>query len=461
MRDILKKLMLALSFIAVVGLVGCDDDDNGVDGNGGGNNGSSDVELRGEIQTDMTLDSLKVYHVVGFVNVMPGVKLTIPAGTKLIGFKGERSTLQAIRGDGTNLSGQIIANGTQDNPIVFTSGEPVGSRARGDIGGIVLNGSALNNIPGGIRVGEGGAGSGGGDKDDDNSGVLKYVRVEFGGTVIAEGSEINGFSFNSVGSETKVEYCQSHFIADDGFEWWGGTANAKYLVSTGNDDDNFDMDNGWRGKLQFGVCVQDPEIGNRGYESNNDDDGSNNLPITHPHVYNMTLIGGGSDKNKEKDGMVLRANVSGIFKNTIVANFKDYGIRIDGPGSTANFMNRAAAGDSSLELNGIMVWCKGGTDANADSILSKSKVKGWTGDEVLAELADNNVFGADPNFAGFTYPADPFTGTVPNLKPTAAEATSKAATITADGFFDAANYIGAFDPAGSNWMDGWTQWARN
>jgi len=423
-------------------------------------NSGYNATLVGSITSDTTLNAAYTYRIIGFVNIYPGAVLTIPAGTRLIGFRGDRATLQTIRGDGTLPSGKIIANGTKQLPIVFTSGEADGSKARGDIGGIILNGLAINNVPGGNRVGEGGAALGGGNDDADNSGTLKYVRVEFGGTVVSEGNEVNGFSFNSVGDGTTLEHLQSHFIADDGYEWWGGTVNAKYLVSSGVVDDNFDMDNGWRGSLQFAVCIQDVQVGNSGFESSNDDDGSDNTPLTHPMGYNVTLVGA-YDGSKEDDGLSLMRNMSGTFKNIIIANFADYGVYFKDDKTASNFMDATAGDDDKLTLSNFMVYCQGATGTNNDTAVfnPSSKVGSSSVAAIEAELAANTVFGGNPQWA-YAYPEDPFEGTVPDLMPTAAEAVDSAATIVADDFLEATSYIGAFDPDGPNWMDGWTNWHR-
>ncbi len=458
MNALLKKIMLMLSFVAVVGLVGCDDDEDCPECEKCEEPSATTI-LPGEITGNVTLSADTTYRVIGFVNIQPGATLTIPAGTKLIGLKGDRATLQTLRGEeGVTASGKIVANGTSANPIVFTSGESTGNRSRGDIGGVVLNGLAKNNVTGGTRAGEGGAGSGGGTTDTDNSGTLSYFRVEWGGTVISEGNEINGMTFNSVGSGTTLDHLQAHFIADDGFEWFGGTVDAKYLVSTGVDDDNFDMDNGWTGDFQFAVCVQDPNVGNSGFESSHSDDATDDTPFTAPTGYNVTLIGGASD-GKEDDGLLLKSNIAGTYKNMIIANFDDFGIFFKDDKSANNFMG---TGTGTLELANIMVFCKGqtGTNHTADSTIldSGTKVGGSTLADVRAKLAANTVFTADPAWA-YTYPADPFTGSVPNLIPTAAAATDSAVAVPAG--FDAATYLGAFDPNGTNWMSGWTEWARN
>jgi hypothetical protein len=456
MKDFLRKLMLMLSFVAVVGIVGCDDDEDCPQCP------TCEDEFENVLSDDITKDTTLAagtYQVKGFINVLPGVTLTLEPGVKLVGKKGDRATIQTLRGEeGSIASGKINAIGTVDLPIVFTSAEPVGSRARGDIGGIVLNGLAKNNVTGGTRPGEGGAGSGGGNVDDDNSGILKYVRVEWGGTVISEGNEINGMTFNSVGDQTTLEYLQSHFIADDGFEWFGGTVNAKYLVSTGVDDDNFDMDNGYTGNVQFAVCVQDPNIGNSGFENSHSDDANNVQPYTAPTCYNVTLVGGSSD-GKEDDGMLLKSNIAGTYKNMIIANFDDFAIFFKDDKSVNNYMG---TGTGSLDLANIMVYCKGQTASNQlnDSTILDSQTKVGNSDlaSVRAELASDTVFTTNPGWA-YTFPADPFNGNVPDLVPTAAAVKDSAVAVPAG--FDAATYLGAFDPSGTNWMTTWTQWNRD
>jgi len=489
MKDILKKLMLALSFIAVVGLVGCDDDDDDNPSGTGGNSGdtcsvytpkyATDSTLQGSIAGHLILDkyimidtndddipekvTVESYEVIGFLNIEPCATLEIKKGVRIEGKKGNRATIQTLRGSGNKKSGKIIATGTKDEPIVFTSAEPEGSRARGDIGGIVLNGLAKNNVPGGTRAGEGGAGSGGGNSDTDNSGTLKYVRVEWGGTVISEGNEINGMTFNSVGSGTTLEYLQAHFIADDGFEWFGGKVNAKYLLSTGVDDDNFDMDNGFSGNVQFAVCVQDPSVGNSGFENSHSDAASDDLPYTAPTCYNVTLVGGTAD-GKEDDGMLLKSNIAGTYKNMIIANFDDYAIFFKDDASADNFMVSGSSNADNLELGNIMVFCKGTTGANntnASSILDPSTKHGSsTVAEIDAKLTANAVFAADPAW-NYAYPTDPFTGTVADLVPPASNADITGKAVDTPAGFETAKYLGAFAPGGSNWMSGWTQWNKN
>jgi hypothetical protein len=277
----LKKLAALLLFAAITLNIGCSDDKKD---DGGTNPPPTDrrVELVGNITGTRTLSKDTVYLLKGFVNIQQEATLIIPAGTRIEGDFETQGALLTVRGAGTpgqssyRRSGRIIANGTAQQPIVFTSERPVGNRRRGDWGGIVLNGLGCNNGSGGTLIGEGNTGAHGGTLPTDTSGTLRYVRLEFGGTKITPDNEINGFTFNSVGNGTVLEYLQAHFIADDAFEWFGGNVNCRYLVATGCDDDNFDIDNGYNGKIQFGVVVQDRGLANRGYEVNNDGQGSSN-----------------------------------------------------------------------------------------------------------------------------------------------------------------------------------------
>lgn len=245
----------------------------------------SDTVIVGPFTSRVELSASKTYLLKGFASVEDGGELVIPAGTKVVGDFVSRGTLIVKRG------GKLTVNGTETNPVVFTSQRAAGSKARGDWGGIIINGRSTNNLPGGIGTSEGNGGTFGGGASPnsaDNSGSIRYLRIEFGGTKVSPDNEVNGLTLNSVGSGTTIEYVQTHFIADDGFEWFGGTVNAKYLVSSGNDDDSFDIDNGFTGKLQFIYAIQDPALANRGHEVDNDSKGSSATPLTMPTIYNAT-----------------------------------------------------------------------------------------------------------------------------------------------------------------------------
>ena len=179
---------------------------------------------------------------------------------------------------------KIEAVGTVDKPIVFTSNMAAGARDRGDWGGLILLGKAKNNKGNSVPI-EGisdatDKGKHGGTDDADNSGTLKYVRVEYAGIPLSPDNEINGVTFGSVGSGTTVDYVQVYRSGDDAFEWFGGSVNAKHLLAVGTWDDDFDTDNGYSGKIQFAIAQRIHSIadvsGSNGFESDNDSNGSNN-----------------------------------------------------------------------------------------------------------------------------------------------------------------------------------------
>lgn len=250
----------------------------------------ADVVLQGEITLNTTLKAGDNILLKGFVYVVDGVTLTIEPGAVIKGEKATKGSLIIERG------GKIRAEGTREKPIVFTSDQPAGARTYGDWGGLILCGkSIVNNTEGEAKV-EGGPRSwyGGTDPDDD-SGVLKYVRIEFAGYPLEPNKEINGLTCGGVGRGTTIEYVQVSFCGDDSFEWFGGTVNARYLIAYKGWDDEFDTDYGYQGKLQFLLGIRDPKHADtsksNGFESDNDADGSGNAPLTRPVFSNVTLIG--------------------------------------------------------------------------------------------------------------------------------------------------------------------------
>jgi hypothetical protein len=287
--------------------------------------------LEGTISANRTLDASKVYLLKGFVYVMDGVTLTIPAGTIIRGDQASKASLVVTRG------GKLMAEGTASKPIIFTSNKAVGSRAPGDWGGLLILGKAKNNIPGGEGIIEGGftepLGKHGGTNDDDNSGALKYVRVEFPGIAFQPGNEINGITFGSVGKNTTVDYLQVSYSGDDSYEWFGGNVNAKHLVSIANIDDVFDFDNGYSGKLQYLVAQRDPALADQagqsnGIESDNSEKAFTTEPRTRPVISNLTLIGPGTPSDgKHENANLWRRGSKMVLANSIFINAK-YGIDI-------------------------------------------------------------------------------------------------------------------------------------
>src|SRR5688572_1200066 len=224
------------------------------------------------------------YYVLrGAVFVEAGATLNIAAGTRIIGEAGSVGTLIVKR------DGRLNAIGTRTAPIVFTSDQPVGSRSRGDWGGIILNGRAPVNIEGGEGFGEADTGVYGGNNANDNSGTMRYVRVEFAGVEFSPDNELNGIAFQGVGRGGSFEFIQVHMNRDDALEWFGGTADIKYAVASNAADDSFDWTFGWSGRAQFIAITQRGDDADNGIEADNNEFNNNLLPRSNPQVYNITF----------------------------------------------------------------------------------------------------------------------------------------------------------------------------
>jgi hypothetical protein len=251
--------------------------------------------VSGDITTDTKWTASKIWLLNGFVYVKNNATLTIEPGTIIKGISGTKGALIIERGS------KIMAQGTENNPIVFTSDKPAGQRLSGDWGGVVLCGKAITNKAddgAGVGIAEGGIGSKfGGTDNADNSGVLSFVRIEFPGIPLTStaNSEINGLTMYSVGTGTKIDHIQVSYSGDDSYEWFGGSVNCKYLVCIGGLDDEYDTDNGFVGTVQFALGIRDPQIADQsqsnGFESDNDANGSSTTPITKPVFSNVTLLG--------------------------------------------------------------------------------------------------------------------------------------------------------------------------
>jgi hypothetical protein len=273
------------------------------------------------------------------VFVKNNATLTIAPGTVIRCDKASQATLIITRG------AKINAAGTASNPIVFTSNEAVGNRAEGDWGGLVILGLAKNNQPGGVASIEGLVPSTdtqfGGAFDNDNSGVLKYVRVEFPGIPLEPNKELNGITFGSVGSGTTVDHVQVSFSGDDSYEWFGGTVNCKNLIVYRGLDDDFDTDFGYRGKIQFGLAIRDKDLSDAPgdsncFESDNDAQGSAAQPKTAPIFSNITIVGPKGDGTtvlpsgeKFEKAFRLRRNTATSCFNSLVTGWEK-GLSMEG-----------------------------------------------------------------------------------------------------------------------------------
>ena len=269
---------------------------------GGGGTTTENTILEGRITANRTLKTGYSYKLRGLVYVTNGAILTIEPGTKIVGETGKNGGLIITR------SCKIIADGTAASPIVFTSESA--TPQRGDWAGLVVLGNAPTNasfngvqgvgeIEGGINNSDGlglyGTPSTQGQNPADNSGTLRYVRIEYAGYAFLPDKEINGLTFGGVGNQTVVDNVQVSYANDDSFEWFGGTVNCTHLISFKALDDDFDTDNGFSGKVQFGIALRDSAVADisksESFESDNDANGSSLLPQTAAVFSNMTVMG--------------------------------------------------------------------------------------------------------------------------------------------------------------------------
>ena len=458
------------------GLKACDHILFGEDGKDNANgtvigNGDQEIVFKGK-------QTLKkgTYTLKGWVYIADGAELTIEPGTIIKGDKATKAALIVERG------GKLHATGTATSPIVFTSAQAAGQRRPGDWGGVIICGKAHNNqtemqIEGGPRTKHGGT------DDADNSGEFQYARIEFAGYPFKADQEINGLTMGSVGSSTKIDHVQVSYSNDDSYEWFGGAVNCKYLIAYKGWDDDFDTDNGFSGKVQFGLAVRDPKIADQsqsnGFESDNCADGAQVSPYTTATFSNITFVGPKTASDFVNDKAYITAgdyfpnNGSGLGKfqaamqirrssrlNCVNSLITDWPIGLIIDGEKGDTPAQATAG--TLKLKNIIMANSDiiGSDANkcyedkeydfsakavkAESTQSFSHTffLSETSNKYLANktsllLADGKNVGVPfmPQNGSPLFGAQSFAGL--------------------DSWFTTVSYIGAFD-ANDTWLDGWT-----
>ena len=294
--------------------------------------------VTGIITANKTLTADRVWILKGYVFVNNNATLTVEPGTVIKGDLADKGALIIERGS------KLVANGTASSPIVFTSGKPVGERAPGDWGGIVILGKAKTNKGTEVKI-EGGIDKYyGGDDDADNSGSLKFVRIEYAGISAFQNSEINGLTLGAVGNGTTLENIQVSFANDDAYEFFGGTVNAKNLIAFATADDDYDFDFGYSGSIQFAVSLRNPKFGdidqNNGVECDNNGEGTVSSPTTHPKLSNFTLIGPNSatpEKGVIGFGNRWRRSTNFTFNNSIIMAWPKAGFSIESANSLADY----------------------------------------------------------------------------------------------------------------------------
>lgn len=419
----------------------------------------STINVTGEISQNVTWSSDYTYLLNGFVYVVNGVTLTIEPGTIIKGDKTTKATLVVERG------AKIMAEGTASEPIVFTSNMAKGSRGYGDWGGIIICGKAVINTTSGESKIEGGPRSSfGGSDNSDNSGVIKYVRIEYCGVEYATDNEINGLTLGGVGSGTTIDYVQVSYSGDDSFEWFGGNVNAKHLVAFRGWDDEFDTDYGFSGKLQFLVGLRDPNVADKsksnGFESDNDGAGSSNEPFTSPVFSNVSLFGpyttltdvvnptGGN--GTFQCAMHLRRNTKLKVYNSIFAGWPN-GLLIEN-GGKGDAQGNATNGD--LAVTNCIIAGTYGSVCKEDATTTTDFVINY-----FTRTSGNNVTLTTNAELGLTSPfnlADPdFTAASGSVVLTGASFTESPLSVS---FFDkTVTFRGAFGT--TDWTSGWCNWS--
>jgi hypothetical protein len=408
----------------------------------------------------------KVYNIKDMVYVKNGSRLYIEAGT----------VIKADLGVGNNAKGlvitrgaQIFAEGTADRPIIMTSIQDnlngnLDKDDRGLWGGLVVLGAARTNNPseGGLRLIEGLneianpqiLAEYGGTNDDDNSGVIRFVSIRHTGIAIGDvaGNEIQGLTLGGVGRGTTIEYVESFASDDDGFEWFGGTVDAKYLVSAFNTDDAYDWDEGFRGRGQFWFSIQNQSASGfgRGMELDGAIGDENTTPFTIPVVSNITILGAGTtiDGTNTGDGgqlIILRDNSGGKFYNSIFAEQHATAISIEDVGATTEFDSRARldAGDIVFRNN---IWFGFGAGNELTQFAPQAYASAHLGDVANANRITNPMFRSISRSTNG--------GLDPRPAPGSPALDGSQVSIPADEWFTTVNYTGAFGRY--NWMKGWT-----
>lgn len=406
-----------------------------------------DTVLFGSLTSNKELTSDRTWIIKGYVYVPNGVTLTIKPGTRIISDVVEKGALIIERG------GKIDANGTAAQPIVFTSGKAAGSRAPGDWGGIVILGKAKTNrsstplIEGGIDRPYGGT------DDADNSGTLRYVRIEYAGIAAFANSEINSLTLGGVGSGTTIEYIQTSYANDDAYEFFGGKVNCKYLVAAYTADDDFDFDFGYTGKIQYAVSLRDPafvdggDAGN-GIESDNDNPPTITPLITRAVLSNFTFVGpNGASGTAANHNFAnrFRRNTRFVLRNSILMGYQKAGFSIEQDETGTAYKNNLSVFKNNLVHAVAEPYKSGTTTITAAEMKTKAESEGSV---TYASATDIGL-------------ETPFNLTAPNFLPKTGSPALTGAVYDGDldAFFTTGTFRGAF--GATNWLTGWTRFYTN
>ncbi len=427
------KPFLPVLAVGVLAFVGC----GGSDSSTSGPSTPSQPEVvvvNGEITSDTTWTANNEYLIQGALFVRTGATLTIQAGTTIFGDQATTGTLVIDRG------ARLVAQGDANNPIVFTSSAAAGSRARGQWGGLILNGFAPLNIPGGEKQGEGGTGALRRQRPErlERHPALRPRGVRGDRVQPRQRAERHRLPGHWAPGTT-CDHIQVHFNLDDGFEWFGGTTACKYLVASAAGDDAFDWTDGYQGRGQFWIAQQRGDDADNGFEADNLEGAVDAQPRSAPRIYNVTLIGD-PDENEgtqSSRGMLLRRGTAGTFRNFIVQGFKRVGVEVNTGDGGATI---AQANSGALSMSNSIV------TGNGQGSFTYAP---WRDDPTNS--------GANPEIAA------PYDLSNPNFMPSASgparNGSVPVAIPPAGGYFDAVDFIGAM--GGTDWTQGWTDFSQN
>jgi hypothetical protein len=396
------------------------------------------IVVTGEIRGSESWTNTNYYVLRGAVFVRQGGELNIQAGTTIVGEAGSVGTLIVERG------GRLNAIGTRAQPIVFTSDQPVGSRARGDWGGLIINGRAPINVPGGQASGEADTGVYGGTDPDDDSGSLRYVRVEFAGTEFSPDNELNGIAFQGTGRGGTYDFIQVHMNRDDAIEFFGGTADVKHAVLTNTADDSLDWTFGWRGRAQFIAIHQRGDDADNGIEADNNEFNNELLPRSNPQIYNVTMCGDPdrNEGNESNRAVLFRRGTAVTFRNFLITGFKTTGLQLDGASTLTQVTN------GTTQVGAGVIW-NVGTPAHSSAMPF-----------ITSGRFPNVRLNVDGGLS-----ANCFRHENPDFRPTSIStlAGGQMAPILPpnDGFFETVTFIGAVGPGpDDDWTQGWTSYPQ-
>lgn len=456
----MKKILLGLFSIAMLAFSSCIkvNFEETINNTTGGGTATSDPQnpatnggiIQGILNKSYYLPKGK-YTLKGYVYITDGNTLTVAPGSVVVSDITEKGALIIERG------AKLIADGRATDPIVFTSGKAIGQRTPGDWGGIILLGKAPTNRPQDpAPVIEGGVGRKyGGTDANDESGILRYVRIEYAGIAAEPGSEINGLTMGGVGSGTIIENIQVSFGNDDAYEFFGGTVNCKNLVAFATADDDFDFDFGYTGKIQYGVACRKPDFvdggdAGNGIECDNDGTGTTATPFTRPQLSNFTIVGANNATGTAANhnfGNRWRRSTQFVLRNSIVIGWPKGGLSFESANTAKAYYvdNLSEFKNNLLHSNDAANIYR--NDATALTVVTPAQMK------TKAE-ADGCMTLASGDDAQLT---SPYYSTAPNFLPkTGSPALTGVSFTGLNAYFVATTFRGAMGT--TDWTTGWTNW---